>query len=713
MTIAQDRARYFWLKSAGDAVTATEPEPATFDQSLVTPCIDMEQYAAKLVAALDQVGVSADPAANKGDFIYIASWWCGLLGGPYRVPDKGSATGLTVDEHGDPGGNAQMTAFDLDPLAPENRLIEVLKAKARLGVDVRIMVWVSYALNSLNPVPLPLLGITFNHFIANSIQRKDNTRGILGLNAMGMNALKDLRLEKTIGANAVLNVVGHSGGAVHMKMALVGSKNDAAGKSKCIGFTGGMDFVEDRWARRGHPLLPSDWDRAPPVLRWHDAAAAVEGKAAQGLYDTFRRMWNENMKRDIQIFAFEAKKIQSHFETTTPVPERNVELPLLSTAAALTHHVQSLNTVPAFNYKWYNCLPQGKAASFAPDGLFEVRAAWRKAILNASSYIYIEDQSFQSREVMEWINQALRSNPDLKVIFSFSGQGDPNDAPRDDSEINHEAMNLGLLGVPPGPGEPPGNSQPLNAAQIDRIRIFRHWGERQALLKPDSFDVEQILLIDAVGTGPGEAQVTSDQFAPADIPEDALRLIGTATLANGTTEYPIIGNLATEKDRPIIFRVDTNLAGDTLPPLDLYELRWVDGIVIHAKLTLIDDKWAIMGSANVLRRSLFTDWEHSVAFMDEAGTAVRDLRARLWSEHFQSTADLFTDLTKALGAWEPTWNPAGGSPPMPVRVGPGRPFLDPIDVRDFPKVPMTEATRHAVDLYVDVDSREAWGGLKP
>jgi sugar-specific transcriptional regulator TrmB len=65
--------------------------------------------------------------------------------------------------------------------------------------------------------------------------------------------------------------------------------------------------------------------------------------------------------------------------------------------------------------------------SFAPNGIFEIRDAWRKAILAADQYIYIEDQYMISEEVMSWINQAIRTHPDLKVILLAPLIGDPRD----------------------------------------------------------------------------------------------------------------------------------------------------------------------------------------------------------------------------------------------------------------------------------------------
>src|SRR5207237_9014566 len=61
-----------------------------------------------------------------------------------------------------------------------------------------------------------------------------------------------------------------------------------------------------------------------------------------------------------------------------------------------------------------------------------------------------------------------------------------------------------------------------------------------------------------------------------------------------------------------------------------------DKIVVHTKAWIVDDEFAIIGSANHLRRSLYTDGEISIGVADEAGAPtnfVVALRMRLWGEH--------------------------------------------------------------------------------
>ena len=85
---------------------------------------------------------------------------------------------------------------------------------------------------------------------------------------------------------------------------------------------------------------------------------------------------------------------------------------------------------------------------------------------------------------------------------------------------------------------------------------------------------------------------------------------------------------------------------------------------MHSKLTLIDDRFACIGSANFFTRSMAgVDHELSVVLVD-AGDDVRDLRVRLWGEHLRiDPADELTwvslqDLDTALGAWQPGWGDA-------------------------------------------------------
>jgi len=62
-----------------------------------------------------------------------------------------------------------------------------------------------------------------------------------------------------------------------------------------------------------------------------------------------------------------------------------------------------------------------------------------------------------------------------------------------------------------------------------------------------------------------------------------------------------------------------------------------DPLYVHAKVAVMDDRWLIVGSANLNAHSLFNDTEMCVV-TDDAGLA-RDTRVRLWAEHLQLDRD--------------------------------------------------------------------------
>jgi phosphatidylserine/phosphatidylglycerophosphate/cardiolipin synthase-like enzyme len=58
-----------------------------------------------------------------------------------------------------------------------------------------------------------------------------------------------------------------------------------------------------------------------------------------------------------------------------------------------------------------------------------------------------------------------------------------------------------------------------------------------------------------------------------------------------------------------------------------------DPVYVHAKVCVVDDRWLIVGSANLNAHSLFNDTEMCVV-TDDAQLA-RDTRVRLWAEHLE------------------------------------------------------------------------------
>lgn len=622
-----------YFVQAADAQPPAQPLPSTFTGCQVTPLIDGAEYFAAVGDAIDALTGAA------GDFVLIANWWLGLSGGRYEGPTAWSLAGSVVAPVSGPN------VLDDGPLRLDGPggvrvLQDMLIAKARAGVDVRVLGWVSEAAS----------GSTLTRLLV---------PGIPQVNGLTMESVKTLRAEPTIGAKAVLNIIAHPAGAIHSKLVVVGT---AAGAT---GFTGGIDFDGGRFAHPGHSGNET----------WHDVAAKVEGPAVQAMYDWFKDMWWENLSRPSVRFRYEGDEMPSFLPGAPVLPAR-----LLPAAAVGTQHVQSLRTVPKFDYAWYNCLPEPRAVSFAPEGLFEVRLALRKALRAAKTYVHIEDQSFWAQETLIWVNEAIKASPQLRVVLVTNGAADPNDPAFPAGYLCH-AINHGLL-------------TGLTAAQRDQVRLFKRFGDTA------SWGVVHVVAITPEGNN--RSRITLQETADEATSENAFATRGI--VLRRAADFHVVGNAAAAKDAARVLIVEN--AGGVPPVIGDYIFVRPRGVTVHAKVYLVDDIWAAIGSANTMRRSLYTDLEQAVAFMDETGDAVRNFRTRLYADHFRhpDAAD-FDDIPGALHAWEPTWGAAGSAPSRPPEL----------ETLPLPIVPDSTDGVDGLkyDNFEDPDSRESWGGLCP
>jgi phosphatidylserine/phosphatidylglycerophosphate/cardiolipin synthase-like enzyme len=75
-------------------------------------------------------------------------------------------------------------------------------------------------------------------------------------------------------------------------------------------------------------------------------------------------------------------------------------------------------------------------------------------------------------------------------------------------------------------------------------------------------------------------------------------------------------------------------------------------VYVHAKVVVVDDVWAMVGSDNVNLRSWTFDSELSCAVLDEAGTYARDLRLTLAREHLDRADGDDDDLRDPVAAFD-------------------------------------------------------------
>lgn len=530
MDIATQVNTYFAV--AADVTAPGEAVPNTTSGNTVTAMIDGRRYFRAIRALLSSLG-SGPTVPNQ--FFYVTGWWLHLTTGPGATLTGALPPGVVAPQSPTTRTVDSMPAFILedDTAGPFPLMSQLLAEKAAAGVDIRVMGWANSVL-------------LFNS-VANQVG------GYWNVVTGTLLSIDDLR-NRTVGAAKPLAkrvsalTAGHLLGAMHLKMVI------AHDGTKPWAFIGGIDFVSNRVVGEMHPGTEN----------WHDVAVAVDGPAIQVFYDLFRSLWNEQVGRPVERFLVNAKTIPAVEGGTTPVPARS-----LPAAGTGKQRVQVARTLPQFHFSSFNPGFGTTPLSFAPNGVFEVKVAWKKAIEAATQYIYIEDQSFWAQDVMDWINVRVKAHATVKVIL-LTGAPDPTDPPNDGPLV--EAINNHLLAG-------------LLPAQIDRIGLFVR-----------------------------------------------------------------------------------------------------NNIIVHAKVTIVDDHWLLAGSANCMRRSLYTDGEMSVATLDEDDTLAKNVRVNLWGGHFGKVPGAartsLNNLNQALAVWKPAW---GAAPPyaLPAALITVRPLPLPAAVVPF------------------------------
>lgn len=205
----------------------------------------------------------------------------------------------------------------------------------------------------------------------------------------GLETVADLRfLDPTIRAfvqNHPQTLGDQALASFHEKMMVVDSR---------IGLAGGIDFAPDK--NDGIPHTRRHRSSIP----WHDVAAFVEGKAAMGLEEAFLRRWK-----------------LGHDENAKVVPAQG-ELPDVPPAADRTD--AALGDDQIETVRTFDPTPLvGFLVNVGEDATREVLESYRRAILGARHYVYMEHQYLYYPEIGEYLEQAMKDNPRLQVIWAL------------------------------------------------------------------------------------------------------------------------------------------------------------------------------------------------------------------------------------------------------------------------------------------------------
>jgi phosphatidylserine/phosphatidylglycerophosphate/cardiolipin synthase-like enzyme len=341
------------------------------------------------------------------------------------------------------------------------------------------------------------------------------------IEAAGGECLRDMRVR--------------SGGSHHQKFVVL---RHPGRPELDVAYLGGIDLCHSRRDDSDHlgdpqPMAMSpQYGKRPP---WHDVQVAIRGPAVGDVETTFRERWTDPTPLSRNPM-YRLQDLFEHEDTKPdPLPDQLPDPP-----PAGEHAVQLLRTYP-YRRRGY---------PFAPLGERSVARGYCKAAARARRLIYIEDQYLWSPQAVSCFAEALRNQPELRLIAVV---------PR----------------YPDQPGKVGSIPQLLGRAQaINDLRDAG--GDRFAVYSPEN--------------------------------------------RAGTPVY------------------------------------------VHAKVCVVDDEWATVGSDNVSLRSWTHDSEVTCAVLDPTGAYARDLRTRLGTEHLELTSpeplldpvaafEAFAKSAAALQAW--------------------------------------------------------------
>jgi phosphatidylserine/phosphatidylglycerophosphate/cardiolipin synthase-like enzyme len=393
-------------------------------------------------------------------------------------------------------------------------------------------------------------------------------------------------------------------GVWHNKMQMLALPGPAGATAPTfVAYLGGVDFNDNRVDTWGH-RWPEDY---------HDVQARLTGPAVADLFQTFYDRWEFDTPR---LVGDEGPAAANSCPRVRPNPGDPPTPGLSAIAPTGDDIVQIARTLyrPAAGNA-------GEAFPFAPDGEATVHDSMLRAIRSAEEYIYIEDQfmvppdsAHQGPELIEALEEAAQRCTALILVFP-EGTGDPQWL------FGIERRNMLMAR--------------LNAAWAGRL--FLPLIRTRPLLGPaDRISARgRTVLVNAIDHADSQI-VVADGVRVPDTPCWAW-IEGELVLVRTTSLDTISGEATLELTRAHSGHHADAWAREHAAGAPVTFTTLAD-VFIHAKVLLVDDVYASIGSVNMNRRSLFHDGEISAQIVPgrlraAADNPVRSLRCRIWGDH--------------------------------------------------------------------------------
>jgi phosphatidylserine/phosphatidylglycerophosphate/cardiolipin synthase-like enzyme len=251
---------------------------------------------------------------------------------------------------------------------PDSSISALVCGAAERGVDVRALIWRSHL---------------------DKLQFSERENRHLGeeLDAAGGQGLLDMRVR--------------FGGSHHQKFVVL---RHPGRPELDVAYVGGIDLCHSRrddaehaGDRQAQPMA-AVYGPHPP---WHDVQLEIRGPAVGDVETVFRERWEDRQplsRNPLRLFL----DVVRHDDP----PARPLPPPLPDPEPAGRHTVQLLRTYPK----------RRGGYPFAPDGERSVARGYSKALRRARRLIYLEDQYLWSVEVATTFAEALRAEPELRLI---------------------------------------------------------------------------------------------------------------------------------------------------------------------------------------------------------------------------------------------------------------------------------------------------------
>jgi phosphatidylserine/phosphatidylglycerophosphate/cardiolipin synthase-like enzyme len=338
---------------------------------------------------------------------------------PHSAGPSGSQQGagwlLTGDERGNPDtridrrhpdGAAWTSGNEVIPLVHGRRYFAELQwavAATRAGDLVLFTDWRGDPDEAVDDD-----GTAVSTLFCHAAERGVTVKGLVWrshLDALRFSSQENRRLGAEIeaaGGECLLDMRVRPGGSHHQKMVVVRYRGRP---ERDVAFVGGIDLCHSRRDDERHlgdarsQPMPQVYGDRPP---WHDIQLAVRGPAVGDVEATFRERWDDPSSLSHNPLRLAGSMLDHDDTHADPLTDQTAD-----PAPRGSQLVQVLRTYP-YRRRW--------AYPFARHGERSIARGYAKAVARARSMIYIEDQYLWSTEVARVFADALRDQPELRMM---------------------------------------------------------------------------------------------------------------------------------------------------------------------------------------------------------------------------------------------------------------------------------------------------------